>query len=68
MDEEAERPQEGEQAGISVICNDRLVLLNHTSMKTGWGDGTVMKTGWGDGTVVDITLNSGYCRLYNFLD
>jgi hypothetical protein len=41
MDEEAERPQEGEQAGISVICNDRLVLLNDTSMKTGWGDGTV---------------------------
>jgi hypothetical protein len=41
IDEEAERPQEGEQAGISVICNDRLVLLNDTSMKTGWGDGGV---------------------------
>lgn len=43
IDEEAERPLEGEQAGISVICNDRLVLLNDTSMKTGWGDGGVPK-------------------------
>lgn len=41
IDEEAERPQEGEQAGISVICNDRLVLSNDTSMKSGWGDGGV---------------------------
>lgn len=41
IDEEAERPIEGELAGISVICNDRLVLLNDTSMKTGWGDGGV---------------------------
>jgi hypothetical protein len=41
IDEEAERPVEGEQAGISVICNDRLVLLNDTTMKTGWGDGGV---------------------------
>jgi hypothetical protein len=43
IDEEAERPLEGEQAGISVICNDRLVLLNDTSLKTGWGDGGVPK-------------------------
>jgi len=43
IDEEAERPLEGEQAGISVICNDRLVLVNDTSMKTGWGDGGVPK-------------------------
>jgi len=43
IDEEAERPLEGEQAGISVICNDRLVLVNDTSMQTGWGDGTVPK-------------------------
>jgi hypothetical protein len=43
IDEEAERPLEGEQAGISVICNDRLVLLNDLSMKTGWGDGGVPK-------------------------
>jgi histidine kinase/DNA gyrase B/HSP90-like ATPase len=43
MDEEAERPMESEQAGISVICNDRLVLLNDTSIRTGWGDGAVPK-------------------------
>jgi hypothetical protein len=43
IDEEAERPLEGEEAGISVICNDRLVLLNDTSMQTGWGDGGVPK-------------------------
>jgi hypothetical protein len=42
-DEAAERPLENEQAGISVICNDRLVLINDTSMKTGWGDGGVPK-------------------------
>jgi hypothetical protein len=43
IDEEAERPLESEQAGISVVCNDRLVLLNDTSMQTGWGDGGVPK-------------------------
>lgn len=43
IDEEAERPVEGEQAGISVICNDRLVLLNDVTLKTGWGDATVPK-------------------------
>lgn len=32
-----------DQAGISVICNDRLVLENDTSLKTGWGDGGVPK-------------------------
>jgi hypothetical protein len=42
IDEAAEKP-EAEQAGISVICNDRLVLLNDKSAKTGWGDGTVPK-------------------------
>lgn len=42
IDEAAEKP-EAEHAGISVICNDRLVLLNDTSLKTGWGDGTVPK-------------------------
>ena len=41
VDEAAEKPQENEQAGISVICNDRLVLENDTSLKTGWGDGGV---------------------------
>jgi len=43
VDEAAERTLENEQSGISVICNDRLVLLNDTSMKTGWGDGGVPK-------------------------
>ncbi|MEI9926232.1 MAG: hypothetical protein WDN50_25180 [Bradyrhizobium sp.] len=38
IDEAAEKP-EAEHAGISVICNDRLVLLNDKSAKTGWGDG-----------------------------
>lgn len=43
IDEAAERPTEAEQAGISVICNDRLVLVNDTTAKTGWGDGSVPK-------------------------
>jgi len=43
VDEEAERPVEKREAGISVICNDRLVLLNDVSMKTGWGDGGVAR-------------------------
>jgi Histidine kinase-, DNA gyrase B-, and HSP90-like ATPase len=43
IDEAAERPTEAEQAGISVICNDRLVLVNDTSSRTGWGDGGVPK-------------------------
>jgi hypothetical protein len=43
VDEAAEKPLDSEQSGISVICNDRLVLLNDTSMKTGWGDGAVPK-------------------------
>lgn len=43
VDEAAERPVGSEQAGISVICNDRLVLENDTSLKTGWGDGGVPK-------------------------
>jgi hypothetical protein len=43
VDDAAERPLDNEQAGISVICNDRLVLINDTSIKTGWGDGGVPK-------------------------
>jgi len=42
IDASAERP-ETDEAGISVICNDRLVLLNDKSYKTGWGDGAVPK-------------------------
>ena len=40
IDEAATKP-ETVNAGISVICNDRLVLLNDRSLKTGWGDGGV---------------------------
>lgn len=43
IDEVAEGPGDTEQAGISVICNDRLVLENDKSLKTGWGDGGVPK-------------------------
>ncbi len=42
IDEAAETPL-AEEAGISVVCNDRLVLLEDKSMLTGWGDGTVPK-------------------------
>jgi hypothetical protein len=41
IDEETERPSSRERAGISVICNDRIVLLQDRSMITGWGDGGV---------------------------
>ncbi|WP_243042477.1 ATP-binding protein [Dyella sedimenti] len=40
IDEAATKP-ETVHAGISVICNDRLVLLNDKTSKTGWGDGGV---------------------------
>jgi hypothetical protein len=43
IDEAAERPAETEQAGISVVCNDRLILENDKSLRTGWGDGGVPK-------------------------
>lgn len=43
VDEAAEGPLDNEQAGISVICNDRLVLVNDRSIRTGWGDGGVPK-------------------------
>jgi hypothetical protein len=43
IDAAAEGPTESEQAGISVVCNDRLVLENDKSLKTGWGDGSVPK-------------------------
>lgn len=43
IEDETEKAIERDTAGISVICNDRLVLVNDTSMKTGWGDGGVPK-------------------------
>jgi hypothetical protein len=42
-DEATEGPTQNDQAGISVICNERLVLINDTSIVTGWGDGGVPK-------------------------
>jgi hypothetical protein len=41
IDEAAEYSSDNEEAGISVICNDRLVLVNDRTIKTGWGDGGV---------------------------
>jgi hypothetical protein len=41
IDEAAEYSSDSEEAGISVICNDRLVLVNDRTLKTGWGDGGV---------------------------
>jgi hypothetical protein len=43
LDTDTSDNQSSDTAGISVICNDRLVLVNDTSMKTGWGDGGVPK-------------------------
>ncbi len=38
IDDEAESPQESmERAGVSVVCNDRIVLLYDRSQKSGWG-------------------------------
>lgn len=41
IDEETLSSTGREQAGISVICNDRVVLLHDRTIKTGWGDGGV---------------------------
>jgi hypothetical protein len=41
IDEETVAPTSREQAGISVICNDRVVLLHDRTFKTGWGEGGV---------------------------
>lgn len=43
IDEELDGPREKEVGGVSVVCNDRVILLGDTSMKTGWGDGGVPK-------------------------
>lgn len=39
IDEQAQGVTDTDVAGISVICNDRVVLLHDKSMATGWGDG-----------------------------
>jgi hypothetical protein len=41
IDEETVSATSAERAGVSVVCNDRVVLLHDRSMKTGWGDGGV---------------------------
>jgi hypothetical protein len=41
VDDEQAGPRSSEEAGISIICNDRLVLLNDKTRLTGWGDGGV---------------------------
>lgn len=41
IDEEAERASATDQAGISVVCNDRMVLEKDKTIRTGWGDGGV---------------------------
>ncbi|MCA3632243.1 MAG: ATP-binding protein [Methylobacterium sp.] len=41
IDDETESPKDKDAAGISVICNDRVILIGDQSIKTGWGDGTV---------------------------
>jgi hypothetical protein len=43
IDEETEAPRTRERAGISVICNDRVILSNDTTFRTGWGTRTVPK-------------------------
>lgn len=43
IDDELEGPRESYVGGISVVCNDRVILLADRSMKTGWGDGGVPK-------------------------
>lgn len=41
IEEESQSATSYERAGISVVCNDRVVLLHDRSIKTGWGDGGV---------------------------
>ena len=41
IEDESEAATSYERAGISVVCNDRVVLLHDRSIKTGWGDGGV---------------------------
>lgn len=41
IDEETLAATTAERAGISVVCNDRVVLLHDRTLKSGWGDGGV---------------------------
>jgi hypothetical protein len=41
LDEEAETSFSADQAGWTVVCNDRVVLYNDKSRMTGWGEANV---------------------------
>lgn len=43
LDMEEEAPHTREDAGISVICNDRVILHNDTTFRTSWGTRGVPK-------------------------
>lgn len=43
LDSEAEEPRTSDEAGWTVICNDRVVLYNDKGPITGWGRGNVPK-------------------------
>jgi hypothetical protein len=38
LDDEIEGKRKTERAGITVICNDRIVLYNDKTHRTGWGE------------------------------
>ena len=41
IEEELDGPRSKDSGGVTVVCNDRVVLLGDQSIKTGWGDGGV---------------------------
>lgn len=41
--DEQEGKRTSEDAGVTVICNERVVILNDKTRLTGWGDGNVPK-------------------------
>ena len=43
LESEADQPKSSEDAGWTVICNDRVVLYNDKGPLTGWGRGNVPK-------------------------
>ena len=43
IDEEQDASRTSDDAGVTIICNDRVVTLNDKSRLTGWGDNNVPK-------------------------
>lgn len=43
IDDEQDASRTSDDAGITIICNDRVVMLNDKSRLTGWGDNNVPK-------------------------